>query len=47
MEKWRNKNSGKHPSDPEFDPDYNPEEDLNRFEAEQEMKEDLRRERGR
>ena len=42
--KWRNKNFGKHPADPEYDHGYDAEEDRERFEAEQELKEQMRRE---
>lgn len=41
--KPRNKNLGKHPSDPEFDSDYDYEQELERYELEREMEEDDRR----
>lgn len=42
--KWRDKNFGKHPADPDYIDDYDPEEDYNRWEWEQEMKFQFERE---
>lgn len=36
--KWRNKNLGKHPDDPDYIQDYDPEEDHERFLEEQEQR---------
>lgn len=36
---WRNKNLGKSPDDPDYDHDYNPEEDYDRYMDEVELKE--------
>lgn len=41
--KPRNKNLGKHPLDPEYDDDFNYEDELYRYEMEIEMEEDDRR----
>ena len=41
--KPRNKNLGKHPLDPEYDDEYNYEEELYRYEMEIEAEEDERR----
>ena len=41
--KPRNKNLGKHPLDPEYDDDFNYDEELYRYEMEIEMEEDDRR----
>ena len=38
-----NKNRGKHPLDPEYDDTYDYEEELARYELEQELEEDDRR----
>jgi len=43
MLKPYNKNLGKHPSDPEYDADYNYDEEMCRYELEIEMEEDDRR----
>ena len=37
--KWKDKNSGKHPSDPEYDHSYDAEEDYDRYMDEVELKE--------
>lgn len=42
--KPHNPNLGKSPFDPDYRDDYNQEEDLERYEDEQELKEQLRRE---
>jgi len=44
MSNWKDKNSGKHPSDPEYDHGYDAEEDYERWEAELELKEQFKRE---
>ena len=36
---WQDKNSGKHPADPDYDRDYDAEEDFRRWEDEQDLKE--------
>ena len=36
---WKDKNSGKSPFDPDYDSSYDPEEDFQRWEDEQELKE--------
>lgn len=36
---WQDKNSGKHPADPDYHENYDPEEDLRRWEDEQDLKE--------
>ena len=41
--KWRDKNFGKHPADPEYDHSYDPEEDLERYLEEVELREEARR----
>jgi len=41
--KWRNKNLGKNPSDPEFYEGYNPEEDYEELCDEQELIENLKK----
>lgn len=43
--KWHNKNSGKSPQDPDYLEGYDAEEDFERYEEEQELKEQLKRER--
>lgn len=41
--KWKDKNSGKHPSDPEYDHDYDAEEDYDEYLYWQELKDDEER----
>ena len=43
MQKPRNKNLGKHPSDPEYDDTFDYEEEMNRYEREIEAEEDEKR----
>ena len=38
--KWRDKNSGKHPSDPDYDHSYDREEDYDEYLYWQELKDD-------
>ena len=42
--KWKDKNFGKHPSDPEYDDGYNPEEDYWRYMDAVEEREQVKRE---
>lgn len=41
---WRNKNEGKHPSDPDYDQDYDPAEDYERYWSEAEERFESERE---
>jgi len=42
--KWKDKNFGKHPQDPDYIDDYDPEEDYERYIDEQEHKFEYERE---
>ena len=42
---WHDKNLGKSPHDPDYREGYDAEEDLERYEEEQELREQLKRER--
>lgn len=39
MRPWKDKNSGKHPDDPDYLEDYDPEEDYDRYLDEVELRE--------
>lgn len=41
--KWKNKNAGKHPAEPDYIDGYDAEEDYDRYLAEVEMKEEARK----
>lgn len=43
--RWHNKNRGRHPQDPEYIDDYDPEQDYEDWLEEQERKEQEKRER--
>lgn len=42
--KWKDKNYGKHPQDPDYDHDFDPEEDYERYVDELEARYDYKRE---
>jgi hypothetical protein len=42
MKPWRDKNSGVHPADPDFDNSYDPEDDFNRYMDEVDLREMMR-----